>query len=358
MILDASPTAAVRWAAVLDRDAGADGRFVYAVTSTRIYCRPSCPSRRPHRRHVRFFPTAEAAEADGYRACLRCRPGQVETDALRRVREAQRYLEQHLDETVTLERLGREVGSSPYHLQRTFKRLTGVTPRAYAGARRMELMKSRLKEGDSVSRATYDAGYSSPSRAYDHSRTRLGMTPGAYQQGGRGVAVRFTTVDTALGVVLVAATDRGLCSVTLGDDPGPLEAALRREYPAAQIERRDDELCGWAGAVVARLAGDEAERLPLDARGTAFQLRVWETLQRIPRGTTRSYGEIARELGQPSAARAVARACASNRLAVVIPCHRVVREDGRLGGYRWGLERKRELLEAEETTPAPSAWAG
>jgi AraC family transcriptional regulator of adaptative response/methylated-DNA-[protein]-cysteine methyltransferase len=351
MILDATPTEATRWAAVLDRDATADGRFVYAVASTRIYCRPSCPSRRPRRQQVRFFSTPGAAEVEGYRACLRCRPREGETDAVRRVRDAQRYLEQHLDETVTLERLGQAVGLSPYHLQRTFKRLTGMTPRAYAGARRMELMKSRLKEGDSVTRATYDAGYSSPSRAYDHSRTRLGMTPGAYQRGGRGVNIRFTTVDTALGAVLVAATERGLCSVTLGEDAATLEAALRREYPAAQVERRDDELRGWAGAVIARLAGDEAERVPLDVHGTAFQRRVWEALQRIPRGTTRSYAEIARELGQPSAARAVARACASNRLAVVIPCHRVVRGDGGLGGYRWGLERKRELLDGEAPSP-------
>lgn len=297
MLLDASPTDDGLWNAVLDRDSAADGRFVYAVASTRIYCRPSCPSRRPHRRHVHFFATPAAAEAEGYRACRRCRPGQSETDALRRIREAQRYLELHLDETVTLDRLGRAVGMSPYHLQRTFKRLTGVTPRAYAGARRMERMKARLKEGDSVSRATYEAGYSSASRAYDHSRARLGMTPGSYQRGGRGLRIRFTTVPTALGAVLVAATDRGLCAVTLGDDPAALEAALRREYPAAAIEREDEELRSWAGAVVARLAGDEAERLPLDARGTTFQWRVWEALQRIPRGDTRSYAEIARELG-------------------------------------------------------------
>ncbi len=347
MLLATPPTDDGRWTAVLDRDTAADGHFVYAVASTRIYCRPSCPSRRPHRRLVSFFSTPAAAEAEGYRACRRCRPGELETEAVRRVREAQCYLEQHLDETVTLERLGRAVGMSPYHLQRTFKRLTGLTPRAYAGAHRMDQMKLRLKQGDTVSRATYEAGYSSASRAYDHSRSRLGMTPGSYQRGGRGVRIRFTTVPTALGAVLVAATDRGLCSVTLGDDPAALEAALRREYPAARIEPADEELRDWAGAVVARLAGDEAERLPLDVRGTPFQWRVWEALQRIPAGTTRSYAEIARELGQPSAARAVARACASNRLAVVIPCHRVVREDGGLGGYRWGMERKRELLERE-----------
>lgn len=347
MILDASPADAGRWAAVLDRDASADGRFVYAVASTRIYCRPSCPSRRPHRRHVSFFATPDAAEAQGFRACRRCHPKESETEAVRRVREAQRYLDRHLDETVTLERLGQAVGLSPYHLQRTFKRLTGMSPRAYTGARRMDRMKSRLKQGDSVSRATYDAGYSSPSRAYDQGRRRLGMTPGSYQRGGRGVRIRYTTVSTALGTALVAATDEGLCSVTLGDGVQALEAGLRREFPAAEIGRADDELRGWAGAVVARLAGDEAERVPLDVRGTAFQWLVWEALQRIPRGATRSYAEIARELGRPTAARAVARACASNKLAVVIPCHRVVREDGGLGGYRWGIERKRDLLEAE-----------
>jgi len=349
MLLDAPPTDDGRWTAVLGRDTAADGRFVYAVASTRIYCRPSCPSRRPHRRHVRFFPTPSAAEAAGYRACRRCRPGESETDAVRRVREAQRYLERHLDETVTLDRLGRAVGMSPYHLQRTFKRLTGVTPRVYAGAQRMDRMKARLNQGDTVSRATYEAGYSSPSRVYDQSRARLGMTPGSYQRGGPGVRIRFTTVPTALGLVLVAATDRGLCAVSLGDDATALEAALLREYPAARIEREDAELRRWVAAVVARLAGDEAERLPLDVRGTTFQLRVWEALQRIPRGATRSYSEIARELGQPSAARAVARACASNRLALVIPCHRVVREDGGLGGYRWGAERKGKLLRTERT---------
>lgn len=353
MLLDASPTEDWRWTAVLDRDTTADGRFVYAVASTRIYCRPTCPSRRPHRRHVRFFATPAAAEAEGYRACLRCRPAESEPDTLRQVREARRYLDEHLDETVTLDRLGRAVGLSPWHLQRTFKRITGVTPRAYAGERRMERMKSRLKDGDSVTQATYDAGYSSPSRVHDQSRARLGMTPSAYQRGGRGARIHFTTLPTALGEVLVAATERGVCSVALGDDAEALEAALRREYPAATIERHDHELRGWAGTVVARMAGHEAERLPLDVRGTTFQWRVWEALQRIPKGSTRTYAEIARELGQPSAARAVARACASNPLALVIPCHRVVRGDGGLGGYRWGVERKRELL-AREGSGEPS----
>jgi AraC family transcriptional regulator, regulatory protein of adaptative response / methylated-DNA-[protein]-cysteine methyltransferase len=347
MILDATPTEAGRWAAVLDRDASADGRFVYAVRSTGIYCRPSCPSRRPNRGNVRFFPTPDEAEAGGFRACRRCRPREGETDTVRRVRRAQRYLDRHLDERITLERLGAAVGLSPYHLQRTFKRITGVSPRAWAGARRMERMKTQLRNGESVSRATYDAGFSSPSRAYDASRAQLGMTPGAYRNGGRGVAIRFTTVETVLGAVIIGATERGLCFVALGDDPRVLEAELRREYPAADVTRDDDELRSWGGAVVARLAGDEAERLPLDVPGTEFQRRVWEALQRIPRGETRTYAQVAEELGQPTAARAVARACATNQVSLVIPCHRVVRGDGGLGGYRWGVERKRELLAAE-----------
>jgi AraC family transcriptional regulator of adaptative response/methylated-DNA-[protein]-cysteine methyltransferase len=339
---------AARWSAVIGRDAGADGRFVYAVASTGVYCRPSCPSRHPHRRNVSFFLTPTQAEAAGYRACRRCRPRELETDAVRRIREAQQYLERHLDERVTLERLGAAVGLSPYHLQRTFKRITGLSPRAWAGVRRMDRMKTGLRKGNTVSRATYDAGFSTPSRAYDHSRRRLGMTPGSYQRGGAGVTIRYTTVDSPLGLVLVAATDRGVSAVMLGDDAVALEAELRREFPAARLERNEDELRGWAAAVVARVAGDDDARVPLDPDGTAFQCRVWEALQRIPRGETRTYTEIAKQLGQPTAARAVAGACASNPVAVVIPCHRVVRGDGALGGYRWGMERKQRLLEAEK----------
>ena len=281
MLLDASPTEDWRWTAVLDRDTAAEGRFVYAVASTRIYCRPTCPSRRPQRRHVRFFATAAAAEAEGYRPCRRCRPAEGEPDAVLQVREARRYLMRPRRDR-DAGPAGRAVGLSPWHLQRTFKRITGVTPRAYAGARRMERMKSRLKDGESVTRATYDAGYSSPSRVYDQSRARLGMTQAPISAAAAGERIRFTTLPTALGQVLVAASERGLCSVALGDNAGALEAGLRREYPAATVERNDDELHGWAGAVVARIAGHEAERIPLDVRGTTFQLRVWEALRRIP----------------------------------------------------------------------------
>jgi AraC family transcriptional regulator of adaptative response/methylated-DNA-[protein]-cysteine methyltransferase len=239
---------------------------------------------------------------------------------------------------------------SPYHLQRTFKRVIGVTPKAYASARRMERMKSRLREGDTVSRATYEAGYGSGSRAYEHARSSMGMTPGTYRNGGRGMRVRYAIVPTEAGHLLIATTDRGLCAVMLGDGVEPLESSLGREYPAAVLERDDEELRAYTQNVAQRLSdpGNQVG-LPLDVAGSAFQWQVWEALRRIPVGETRSYQAIAQELGRPTAARAVARACASNRLALVIPCHRAVRQDGELGGYRWGVDRKRRLLEQERT---------
>ena len=339
-----------RWEAVLARDPGQDGKFVYGVASTHIYCRPSCPSRRPAQRRVSFFPTPDAAEAAGFRACRRCEPRSSRRTADRQVQRAREYLDEHGDQTVTLDQLGRIVHMSPYHLQRTFKRLFGVTPKAYASARRMERMKSRLREGDTVSRATYEAGYGSGSRAYEHARSRMGMTPGTYRNGGRGMRVSYTIVPTEAGHLLAAATDRGLCAVMLGDSAELLESALRREYPAAVLERDDNDLRDYTQTVVGRLSGsDNQVGLPLDVAGSAFQWQVWEALRRIPVGETRSYQAIAQELGRPTAARAVARACGSNRLALVIPCHRAVREDGELGGYRWGVDRKRRLLEQERT---------
>jgi AraC family transcriptional regulator, regulatory protein of adaptative response / methylated-DNA-[protein]-cysteine methyltransferase len=336
-----------RWEAVLGRDSGRDSEFVYAVTSTGIYCRPSCPSRRPLRRRVRFFDTPDAAEAAGFRACRRCEPRHSAPAAARQIQCAREYIDEHPDETVTLERLGQLTGMSPYHLQRTFKRVVGVSPKAYASARRLERMKSRLKNGDTVSRATYDAGYGSGSRAYEQARAGLGMTPGVYRIGGRGVHISYAVVPTAVGHLLAAATDRGLCAVMLGDDGSELEAALRKEFPAAEIERNDGELRRYTETVIQGLLGHEAKTVPLDIGGTSFQLQVWEALRRIPAGETRSYQTIAQELGRPTAARAVARACASNRLALVIPCHRAVRETGELGGYRWGPDRKKQILERE-----------
>ena len=337
-----------RWQAVLGRDHSQDGRFVYAVATTRIYCRPSCPSRRPSRSHVSFYASPDSAEAAGYRACLRCEPRTMGRTVQRQIERARQYLDQHATEPVTLEELSGIVGLSPFHLQRTFKRLVGVTPKAYASLRRLEQMKTRLRKGDTVSRATYGAGYGSGSRAYEHAQARLGMTPGTYREGGRGARLRYALVPTTIGLLLVAATERGLCAVSLGDDAGELEAGLRREYPAATIERDDSELQSYIEEVVGQVTGGRSEgNAGLDIKGSTFQWQVWEALRRIPAGETRSYQAIARALGRPAAARAVARACASNRLALVIPCHRAVREDGGLGGYRWGVERKRALLEQE-----------
>ncbi|HET6837523.1 MAG TPA: bifunctional DNA-binding transcriptional regulator/O6-methylguanine-DNA methyltransferase Ada [Gemmatimonadales bacterium] len=336
-----------RWTAVVARDEGQDGEFVYGVASTRIYCRPSCPSRRPLRSRVSFFETAAAAEEAGFRACRRCEPQQDQRRATRQIQHVRDYIDQHPDETVTLKQLGTIAQMSPYYLQRTFKRLVGVSPKTYASARRLNRMKSRLRQGDTVSRATYDAGYGSGSRAYEHARAGLGMTPGAYRNGGRGLRIEYAVVPTELGQVLLAATDRGLCAVMLGDDVAGLQDQLRREYPAAALERNEGKLRGYTDAVMAQLLGQEAATLQLHVRGTPFQWQVWEALRRIPAGETRSYQEIAREVGRPNAARAVARACATNPVALVIPCHRVLRETGDLGGYRWGVERKRRILEQE-----------
>lgn len=342
------------WRAVQTRDAGADGAFVYAVSSTGIYCRPSCPSRRPARQNVSFFAAPEEAERAGYRPCRRCRPRSGgPADAVRAVERACAWIEAHLDEPVTLEALGGEVGLSPWHLQRTFKRLTGMSPGEYARARRLDRLKGRLRQGDDVATATYEAGYGSGSRVYEQADARLGMTPATYRKGGQGVSIRYATAASSLGRLLVAVTGRGVCAVTLGDTDETLEAALRREYPGAAIEKAEPGepgLGGWIDAVVRCLEGAEpCLQLPLDVRATAFQQRVWKALQEIPYGETRSYGEVAAALGRPEAARAVARACAGNPVALAVPCHRVVRADGEPGGYRWGAERKKRLLERERS---------
>ena len=337
-----------RWNAVLGRDERQDGRFVYGVASTGIYCRPSCPSRRPVRSRVSFFETPTEAERAGYRACRRCEPQHDRRRAVRQVEHAREYIDQHPDELVTLERLGQIAQMSPYHLQRTFKRVIGVSPKTYASAQRLDRMKAGLRGGNTVSRATYDAGYESGSRAYAHAKAGLGMTPGAYRNGGRGLRIEYALVPTAVGCLLVAATERGVCAAMLGDDAAQLEGALRQEFPAARLERNDAGLQRYTAAVASRVMGREEGSVRLHVQGTPFQWQVWEALRRIPAGETRTYQQIARELGRPNAARAVARACASNRVALVIPCHRVVRESGELGGYRWGIERKKHVLEQEQ----------
>jgi AraC family transcriptional regulator of adaptative response/methylated-DNA-[protein]-cysteine methyltransferase len=342
------------WDAVRTRDARWDGRLVFAVASTGIYCRPSCPARRPLRKNVSFFPSSDAARDAGFRPCRRCLPESGEAPAAERgVARARAYLDERPGDSVPLEELGRIAGMSPFHLQRTFKRLTGLSPKAYVLARRAERLKAGLRKGNRVMDATFEAGWGSAARAYDSAR--LGMTPGAYGRGGEGMRIRFTVTSSPLGRLLVAATTRGVCAVMLGDTDRELERELHREYPRAEVLRGDSRLAEWVSSIVASLAGrNEAVLVPLDLPGTAFQWKVWGALRQIPAGATRSYREVAAAIGRPTAARAVARACATNNAAVAIPCHRVVREDGGLGGYRWGEERKKKLLAAERTCKNPN----
>jgi len=341
------------WRAVVARDASSDGRFVFAVSTTGVYCRPSCAARRPRRENVSFFASSDQAEAAGFRACLRCRPSSAEPPAsVRAVQRAVAFLETNADASVPLSVLARAAGLSPFHLQRVFKKLVGVTPKRYADARRADRLKALLKGGSGVASASFDAGYGSSSRAYAHADRHLGMTPARYRRGGEGLHIRYSTVPTPLGRLLVAATERGVCAVTLGDSERALEAGLRREYPQALLEKAPGELAGWSALIAGSLAESvDLSAIPLDLRATTFQRRVWEALRAIPRGETRSYAEVAASIGRPTAVRAVANACAHNPAALVVPCHRIVRTDGGLGGWRWGVTRKQELLEREGGRP-------
>ncbi len=355
-VLETTATDDTRWEAVMRRDRRADGQFVYAVTSTRVFCRPSCPSRRPSRDRVTFFHTTSAAEHAGFRACRRCRPASVDrapstSDAIER---ASQYLTQHAEEPVSLKVLAGIARLSPSYFQRQFTRALGLSPREYQAACRANRFRRALRTGRDVTSAMYEAGYGSPSRIYEASPTG-GIPPATYRRGGAGAHVRFTTIRCELGWLLVAATDRGVCAVKLGDSASTLVDDLRRELPLAQVSR-DEISREWVAGVVNRLKGPGREPdLPLDVRGTAFQWRVWRALQQIPFGETRSYSDVARDIGHPSAVRAVARACATNPVCLVVPCHRVVAKDGGLGGYRWGTSRKIRLLtrEAKLCKPAP-----
>jgi len=343
-------TADRRWKAVLNRDRSLDGAFVFGVTSTGVFCRPSCPAKRPRRENVSFFANATAAEQAGYRACLRCRPKALDGNpqsAL--VRAVCRYIEQHIEDRLTLSLLAREFRRSPFHLQRMFKAVLGVSPKAYIDACRLRQVKQNLQAGHSVTTSLYAAGYGSSSRLYERTATQLGMTPEKYRRGAVAAVVRFTIADSSLGRMLIAATDKGICAIQFADSDAELQQGLMREFPFATRKRDDAALAQWRASLTQLMQGQEAPRsLPLDIRATAFQRRVWEYLQKIPRGETRSYSAVARKIGMPTATRAVARACATNPVAVAIPCHRVVREDGDLGGYRWGIERKELLLEMEK----------
>jgi AraC family transcriptional regulator, regulatory protein of adaptative response / methylated-DNA-[protein]-cysteine methyltransferase len=332
---------------VMARDRRFDGAFVYAVRSTGIYCRPSCASRRPRRTQVTFYPIPEAAEREGYRACRRCHPDDANgaDPAVAFVRDAARAI---------------AAGQTPHgdqrRLTRAFKRVLGITPRAYAEARRVDRFKHELKRRKQVSPALYEAGYGSTSRVYERTHAQLGMTPARYARGGAGVGIAYVTVPTSLGQLLVAASERGVCRVALGNGAGALEQDLLAEFPEARVvQDKSGKLHGWVTSILAYLDGKEPDLdLPLDIRATAFQRRVWQELQRIPFGQTRTYAEVARRIGRPTAARAVAQACATNPVALVIPCHRVVRGDGALGGYRWGIDRKSSLLKQEGSSSLES----
>jgi AraC family transcriptional regulator of adaptative response/methylated-DNA-[protein]-cysteine methyltransferase len=341
------------WGAVLSKDVQFDGSFVFAVRSTGIYCRPSCPSRRPRRDRVTFFRLPEAAEQAGFRACRRCHPRQARLvdPHVEMVQRACQYLTSADGERITLAALSERVGLSAFHLQRTFKSIMGITPRQYADACRLERFKASVRDGDSITGAMYTAGFGSSSRLYSRAASALGMTPATYSRGGGGAVINYATAKCSLGRLLVAGTERGVCAVKLGDSDTALEADLFNEYPAAQIQRSDSGLREAVHDLLDYLAGNRPHlALPLDIQATAFQWRVWEELRAIPYGKTSSYSNIAKAIGRPKAVRAVARACASNPVALVIPCHRVIREDHTLGGYRWGLARKKSLLAKESAS--------
>jgi AraC family transcriptional regulator, regulatory protein of adaptative response / methylated-DNA-[protein]-cysteine methyltransferase len=338
-----------RWAAVVARDPGADGKFFYSVKTTGVYCRPSCAARTPRPENVEFHATAADAERAGFRPCKRCRPGQppLAAEHAARVTELCRFIE-NAEHMPGLDELAKRAGLSAYHLHRVFKSVTGLTPKAYAAAHRARRVRTELDRCSTVTEAIYGAGYASNGRFYEKSNEVLGMTPMNYRAGGANTEIRFALGECSLGSILVAASERGVCAILLGDDPDDLARDLQDRFPRANL------IGGDAGfeQLVSRVVGFvEAPGLgldlPLDVRGTAFQHRVWQALRAIPAGETASYTDIANRIGAPKSVRAVAQACAVNVLAVAIPCHRVVRNDGGLSGYRWGVERKRALLDRE-----------
>jgi AraC family transcriptional regulator, regulatory protein of adaptative response / methylated-DNA-[protein]-cysteine methyltransferase len=336
-------------AAVRSRDARMDGAFVYGVRSTGIYCRPSCPSRRPRENQILFFNQPLDAEQAGFRGCRRCHPREIrESPKAKLVRTVCAEIESHPDDAVSLKALARLTGLSHAHLQRTFRAAMGITPRQYAEALRVKRFKSELRKGSDVTTALHEVSYSSTSRLYEKSDAQLGMTPATYRKGGLDMDISYTIADSSLGRVLVAGTERGISAVYLGDRDSDLAATLREEYPQAKIQTTPENKSKWVRAIVAHL--DESNSpidVPTDVKGTAFQRRVWQALREIPLGATRTYSDVARAIGQPTAIRAVGHACATNPASIVVPCHRVIRTDGSLGGYRWGLHRKQTLLEKE-----------
>ncbi len=336
------------WQAVKANDVRFDGAFVLGVKTTGIYCKPSCRARLPKRENVAFYESCGTAESNGFRACLRCRPKMANaTDPqVEAVLRACRLIDEH--EQFSLDDLSTELDLSPSHLQRTFKQIIGVSPKKYAEAKQMERFKEGIRGGGDVVTAMYDAGYGSSSRLYEKASENLGMTPATYKKGGKGMNIEYTIADCELGKILVARTQRGICSVTFGDNVVTMRSELEREFPNAEIAEDAENLGVSVEAILNYLAGRSKRLvLPLDLQATAFQMQVWDFLKKIPYGETRSYSEIAEQLGDKKKVRAVAQACAKNRVAVVIPCHRVIASDGKLSGYRWGIERKKALLAKE-----------
>lgn len=338
------------WTQVLARDGNADGRFVYAVKSTGVFCRPSCPSRRPRRDLVEFFESPAQAQHAGYRPCRRCVPNE-RNPQVQKVEAACRYIDENPDETISLSALARRVGSSPFHFQRLFKKMLGVSPHEYQQARRAGKFKTALQGEARITDAIYAAGYGSSSRAYESIPAQLGMTPSAFRNNGQGADIRYCTFSTEFGRMLVAGTARGLCAVRFGENDAALARDLSQDFRAATIQRDDRSLQPLVACIQELLRGSpDPLRIPLDMRGTVFQQRVWSALREIPRGETRTYSEIAAAIGRPKAVRAVAGACAANPVALVVPCHRVVQKSGKLSGYRWGPKRKAALLASERGT--------
>jgi AraC family transcriptional regulator of adaptative response/methylated-DNA-[protein]-cysteine methyltransferase len=338
-----------KWRAVVERDETKDGVFVFAVRSTGIYCKPSCPARHPNLEQVEFFSRPNEAERSGFRACKRCHPREARPKARAElIQKTCKYIEVNLDEKLTLETLSHQAGLSPFHFQRTFKRILGISPRQYVEARRLEKVKRSLTNGETVTNSLYNAGFTSKSRLYEKTPAQLGVSPGLFRRGGRGLRIGYTIVDSRIGRVLLAATERGACAVCMGASDEAVEAALKEDYYAADLHRDDVGMQKWAEAMLSYFDGQEFPRdLPLDVQATAFQWKVWKEIRSIPYGLTATYSNIAKSLGAPQATRAVARACATNPVAIVIPCHRVIGKDGSLRGYAWGVKRKKTLLSLE-----------
>jgi AraC family transcriptional regulator, regulatory protein of adaptative response / methylated-DNA-[protein]-cysteine methyltransferase len=339
-----------RWTAVHSRDDRFDGAFVFAVRSTGIYCSPSCPARRPGKQQILFFPGPIEAEQSGFRPCHRCQPREPgPSPKTKLVDQACRYIEANLQGKLSLVILSRQVGLSPHHFQRTFKKVLGISPREYIKARRLARMKRFLRSGETVNDSLYNAGFSSRSRVYENVQEGFGVNPGEFRRGGEGLRIQYSIIDSPIGRLLVAGTERGVCGVCIGDSDRFVESSLAEDYPHAILRRNDKAMEEWSGAFAKYFDGQHlALNLPLDVKATAFQSRVWKIIQSIPFGRTTTYGQIAKALGEPEASRAVARACATNPVALVIPCHRVVGKDGNLRGYRWGIMRKHALLRLEQ----------